>query len=262
MLLLDKIGGRAWERLGRLRHVVAVAWAVVRLAVQPDSWPRTARTVLARQIVFTGLDAMQFVAFVALVTGVSVVVQAQLWIGKLGQSELLGPLLVTVIVREVGPLLVNFIVIGRSATAMAAELAGMKVRNEVDVLDAQGVDPLLYLVMPRSVAVALSVFCLTLYFVLVSFGSGYLCGAFLGTGPGDPSVFLRSVLQGVAPDDFVNLLAKTLIPGLLTGVITGIEGLSIEGVATDIPVAVTRSVVRSNMALLLVSVIVSVLSYV
>jgi phospholipid/cholesterol/gamma-HCH transport system permease protein len=162
----------------------------------------------------------------------------------------------------VGPLLVNFIVIGRSATAMAAELAGMRVRNEVDVLDAQGLDPLLYLVMPRSIAMALSVFCLTWLFVLVSFGSGYLCGAFLGTGPGDPTVFVRSVLQGVEPGDFVNLLAKTLIPGLLTGVITSIEGLSIEGVATDIPVAVTRSVTRSNMALLLVSVTVSVLSYV
>jgi ABC-type transporter Mla maintaining outer membrane lipid asymmetry permease subunit MlaE len=69
-------------------------------------------------------------------------------------------------------------------------------------------------------------------------------------------------MQGVAPVDFVNLLAKTLIPGLLTGVITSMEGLSIEGVATDIPQAVTRSVVRSNMALLIVSVTVSVLSYV
>ena len=145
---------------------------------------------------------------------------------------------------------------------MAAELAGMRVRNEVDVLDAQGLDPLLYLVMPRSISMAVSALCLTLFFVLVSFGSGYVCGAFLGTSPGDPAIFLRSVMQGVAPVDFVNLLAKTLIPGLLTGVITSMEGLSIEGVATDIPQAVTRSVVRSNMALLIVSVTVSVLSYV
>jgi phospholipid/cholesterol/gamma-HCH transport system permease protein len=145
---------------------------------------------------------------------------------------------------------------------MAAELAGMRVRNEVDVLDAQGLDPLLYLVMPRSIAMAVCVLCLTLFFVLVSFGSGYLCGAFLGTSPGDPAIFVRSVVQGVTPGDFVNLLAKTLIPGLLTGVITAMEGLSIEGVATDIPQAVTRSVIRSNMAVLLVLVIVSVLSYV
>ncbi len=241
---------------------MAVAWAVVTLACRLDSWPRTTRTVLVRQIIFTGVDALSFVSFVAILAGISVVVQAQVWMARLGQSELMGPLMVTVIVREVGPLLVNFIVIGRSATAMAAELAGMRVRNEVDVLDAQGLDPLLYLVMPRAIAMAVCVLCLTLFFVLVSFGSGYVCGAFLGTSPGDPAIFVRSVVQGVTPSDFVNLLAKTLIPGLLTGVITAIEGLSIEGVATDIPQAVTRSVVRSNMALLLVSVIVSVLSYV
>ncbi len=241
---------------------MSVAWAVVRLACRLDSWPRTTRTVLVRQIIFTGVDAMGFVGFVAVLAGISVVVQAQVWMGRLGQSELLGPLLVTVIVREVGPLLVNFIVIGRSATAMAAELAGMRVRNEVDVLDAQGLDPLLYLVMPRSISMAVSVLCLTLFFVLMALGSGYVCGAFLGTSPGDPAIFVRSVMQGVVPVDFVNLLAKTLIPGLLTGVITSMEGLSIEGVATDIPQAVTRSVVRSNMALLIVSVTVSVLSYV
>jgi phospholipid/cholesterol/gamma-HCH transport system permease protein len=158
-------------------------------------------------------------------------------------------------------LLVNFIVIGRSATAMAAELAGMKVRDEIDVLDAQGLDPFLYLVLPRAVAFAVSVFCLTLVFVVVALGSGYLCGAFLGTGPGDPNIFVNSVLRGVVPGDVATLMAKTLIPGLLTGVIAALEGLSIEGVATDIPQAVTRSVFRSNLAVINVSVIVSVLTY-
>jgi phospholipid/cholesterol/gamma-HCH transport system permease protein len=262
MSVLGLIGNATLGHVGRLRHLMAVTWAVLGLACRLDSWPRTTRAVLARQIVFTGIDALSFVGFVAVLAGISVVVQAQVWMSRLGQSELLGPLLVTVIVREVGPLLVNFIVIGRSATAMAAELAGMRVRNEVDVLDAQGLDPLLYLVMPRAISMATCVLCLTLFFVIVSLGSGYVCGAFLGTSPGDPAIFVRSVVQGVTPIDFINLLAKTLIPGLLTGVITAMEGLSIEGVATDIPQAVTRSVIRSNMALLSVSVIVSVLSYV
>jgi phospholipid/cholesterol/gamma-HCH transport system permease protein len=217
--------------------------------------------VLARQIVFTGYDAIGFVAVVGLLTGISVVVQAQVWMGRLGQAELLGPMLVTVIAREVGPLFVNFIVIGRSATAMAAELAGMKVRHEVDVLDAQGLDPLVYILMPRAVAMAVCVFGLAILFVVFSFGSGYLCGAFMGTGPGDPSIFFRSVIGGLTSHDFYNILAKTLIPGLLTAVIAANEGLSVEGVATDIPQAVTRTVVRSNLAVLVVSVIVSVLTY-
>ena len=217
--------------------------------------------MLARQIIFTGYDAIGFVAVVALLTGISVVVQAQVWMGRLGQLELLGPLLITVIVREVGPLLVNFIVIGRSATAMSAELAGMKVRHEVDVLDAQGLDPLAFLVMPRAISMAACVFGLSILFMLFALGSGYLCGAFLGTGPGDPVIFARSVIRGISPDDFVTVLAKTLIPGLLTGVIASGEGLSVEGLSTDIPQAVTKTVVRATLSVLIVSVIVSVLTY-
>lgn len=261
MRVLSSIGGAAIGAYERLCYMMSVMWAVILLSVRPGSWRRTTRSVLARQIVFTGTDALGFVSFVALLAGISIVVQAQVWMGRLGQLELLGPLLVTVVVREVGPLLVNFIVIGRSATAMAAELAGMRVRNEVGVLDAQGVDPLLYLVMPRAVSLALCVLCLTVVFVVVSFATGYFCGALLGTGPDSPGIFARSVFRGMAPGDFYNLAAKTLIPGLMSAVIACIEGLSVEGVATDIPQAVTRTVVRSTMALLIVSVIVSVLTY-
>jgi phospholipid/cholesterol/gamma-HCH transport system permease protein len=262
MLLLTVPGNGVIGLYRRLRSVAANAAAVMVLAVRPSMWTRPVRSVLARQILFTGYDALGFVGIVALLAGVSVVVQAQVWMSRLGQSELFGPMLVTVIVRELGPLLVNFIVIGRSATAMAAEMAGMKVRHEVDVMDAQGLDPMVCLVMPRAISMALCVFCLTVFFVVVSFGSGYLCGAFLGTGPGDPGLFVRSVLQGVTGGDFLNLLAKTLIPGLMTGVIAAVEGLSVEGVATDIPQAVTRSVARSNLVVLVVSVIVSVLTYI
>jgi phospholipid/cholesterol/gamma-HCH transport system permease protein len=261
MSFLAAIGDGAISQFRRLRWLVAVAWSVVSLACRPGSWPRTTRTVFVRQIVFTGYDALGFVSIMALLTGIAVVVQAQVWMGRLGQSELLGPLLVAVIVRELGPILVNFIVIGRSGTAMAAELAGMTVRKEVDVLDAQGLDPMVYLVMPRAIGMAVCVCCLAVVFILVSFGSGYLCGAFMGTGPGDPTIFLRSVLRGAEPADFLNLLAKTLIPGLLTGVISSMEGLSVEGVATDIPQAVTRSVVRAYAAVVGVSVLVSILTY-
>ena len=262
MFVVTSIGKGAIDLYNRLCRIASLSTAVVMLALRPTSWPPPTRMVLARQIIFTGYDAIGFMAAVALLAGLSVVVQAQLWMGRLGQSEKLGPLLVAVLLREVGPLLVNFIVIGRSATAMAAELAGMKVRREVDVLDAQGLDPLVFLVMPRVIAMSVSVFGLAILFGVFSLGSGYLFGAFLGTGPGDPGVFMRSVIGGVSPDDVINILAKTLVPGLLTGVIAANEGLSIEGVATDIPQAVTRTVVRSNLAVLVVMVLVSILTYI
>ena len=167
-----------------------------------------------------------------------------------------------VIVRELGPLLVNFVVIGRSGTAIATELGNMKVSGEVRILDAQGLDPFTYLVLPRVLGVAVSVFCLTIIFIVVSFISGYLSGGLLGVNPGRPLFFFRSVFKAVSPSDVFNLLAKTIIPGILTGIICCMEGLSVSTSITEVPQATTRAVVRSVTALFIVSALVSVFTYI
>jgi len=93
------------------------------------------------------------VSLVAFLTGISVVVQAQVWLGKAGQSAMLGSVLIAVILREVAPLLVNFIVIGRSGTAIAVELANMKsVRRDQGTGGPGALDALLYLAIPRALA--------------------------------------------------------------------------------------------------------------
>jgi len=251
--------------LGRWRYnteVAAMLAGVFQLAVRPRFWPRTVREQLAKQILFSGVDALGLVSLIAVLAGISVVAQAQYWLNNFGQSAMLGPILVAVIIREAGPLLVSFVVIARSGTAIATELASMRVRREVDVLDAQGVDPMVYLVMPRVLGLAASTFCLTLVLIVVSLGSGFIFGVLLGTAPGSLSLFTGSVLGAIARADVANLLAKTLIPGLLVGAICTREGLCIRGSVTDIPRAATRGVVRSIAAALIVSAIASVLTYV
>src|SRR4029079_19157365 len=101
-------------------------------------------------------------------------VQLAFWTGKARQSQLLGPLLVAVVARELGPLLTNIVVIVRSSSAMATELGVLKIAGEVGGLEDHGRDQILHLIMPRVLGVALSTFCLTIVFILVAFASGYL----------------------------------------------------------------------------------------
>ncbi|MCX6357239.1 MAG: ABC transporter permease [Candidatus Aureabacteria bacterium] len=262
MTFIGTIGQRAIARMRASTHLFAVLGAILGQAARTRHWPRTTRSVFARQVLFTGVEALPFVALVAFLAGISVVVQVQLWLGRAGQSELLGGVLVAVIVREVAPLLVNFIAIGRSGAAMTVELANMKVLGEIKVLEAQGIDPLLYLAIPRALAMSVSVFCLTVWFTIVSFASGYAFGILSGTGAMDPMVFLITVLRGLRQADVYNLLAKTLAPGLLTAGICIIEGLSVRYSITEVPQAATRAIVRSIAALFIVSAVVSVLTYV
>ena len=75
---------------------------------------------------------------IALFAGVLVVVQVQLWVSKVAQSRLLGPVLVTVVIRELGRIHGEFAAIARSGNAITLELANMKISGEVRALTRRG----------------------------------------------------------------------------------------------------------------------------
>lgn len=261
MFVLTRVGENAISRWLYLKGLGAVAWGVLSIAARPRHWPRTVRDVFAKQVLFTGVDALGLTLLIGFLAGISIIAQAQYWLAEVGQSEMLGKLLCAVIIREIGPLLVNFVVIGRSGTAVATELAGMKVRNEVNVLEAQGIDPMTYLVMPRALGMVVSVFCLSVFFVTVALVSGYLFGLVQGVVSPDAGRYFSEVMAAAAPSDIYNFLAKTLVPPLLTASICSIEGMRVKGYVTEVPQAATRAVVKSIMALIMVSAVVSILTY-
>jgi hypothetical protein len=120
--LVGRLGGQLWAQWDELRHAAAVIGTVMEACVHPACWGRLGRKAFARQVLTIGVEPLGFVGAVAAFVGLSVVVQLTFWAGEAGQSQLLGPLLVTVVARELGPLLINLIVIVRNGSAMTAEL--------------------------------------------------------------------------------------------------------------------------------------------
>lgn len=261
-LSVSSIGSVARTYASELQYLAAVLGATLFLAVQPRRWGRTVRSVFSQQLLLFGVESVRFILILAALVGFSIVVQLDVWTGKLGQSQKLGPLLVVVVARELGPLFANFVLIVRGGAAIATELGLMKVGGEVRVLEAQGIEPLQFLVMPRALAMAVSAFCLTVIFIVVAFASGFGFGAFLGQTNPDPSVFINSVFKAVHPFDGIGLLVKCLLPALFTSVICSTEGLSVEGSVTEVPLAVKKALARSLGALFLTSVVVSLLTYI
>ena len=143
--ILASLGGLVRSQSRDARYLAAVLATTVFLSAQPRRWRRTVRGVFARQLFLAGVESIRFIFIVAILVGISVVVQLDVWTGKLGQSEKLGPLLVVVVVRELGPLFANFVLIVRGGSAIATELGLMRVGGEVRVLEAQGIEPLLFL---------------------------------------------------------------------------------------------------------------------
>jgi phospholipid/cholesterol/gamma-HCH transport system permease protein len=258
---LAAVGGVTIGSCRNLQYCAAVLGTIFMLGAQPRRWRRTVRKVFAEQLLELGVKSVRFTVVLAVLVGISIVVQLDVWTGKLGQSQKLGPLLVAVVARELAPLFANFVLIVRGGSSMATELGLIKAGGEVRVLEAQGIEPLPFLVMPRVLALAVSAFCLTVIFVVAAFASGFVFGAAIGQTNPDPSLFTISVFKAVRPFDAIGLLVKCLLPALLTGVICCTEGLSVEGGVTDVPAAVRVALARSLGALFLTSVVVSFLSY-
>jgi len=177
--------------------------------------------VETRQVLAVGVEPFTFACGVAVFVGFSVVVQLAFWTGKAGQSQLLGPLLVAVVARELGPILTNIVVIVRSSSAMATELGVLKINGQVSVLEGQGNDPFLHL---RVLGVAISTLCLTIAFILVALLSGYFFGAWLGTGSRDMWFFTNSVLNALHPQDIISILAKASCPLFLPALPVALAG--------------------------------------
>ena len=251
---------RVFQQWHHVLYLVAVIVTALWFALRPSHWRRTVWLVLRNQVFFTGVQGLRFVLLVAVLMGVAVVLQAQIWLTKAGQSEYLGPLLVAVLIRELGPLLVNIIIIVRSGSAIVAELGNMSAAGEVRALDAQGVDPFVYLVMPRVLGLAFAAGCLMLLFVTAALISGYIFGSFLAVNAGYPVQFVNNVLEATERSDIVRVLVKTFVPALTTGAICCIHG-STAVHATDVPKVTTRALSWSVAVLFIISVGTSVIMY-
>lgn len=239
-----RVGGKARRtgtRAGELARFIGATLRSVR------HYPVTARSLWLRtirsQIYFTAVQALPFVGTIALIIGMTVIVQAHAQGLQFTYSSVLGRLLATIVVRELGPLLAAVVVIGRSGTAIAAELATDNVLGETDAMESLGVDPLQFLVWPRVVGGAISVMLLTLLFNAVTLAAaGWMAWVLDGLPPAD---FARALQLALAPADVWLLALKGAVFGAGIAMLCSFAGLLAERRPTEIPKAVTRGVVLS-----------------
>lgn len=244
-----------------LCHLAAVVGTVLYTVVRPRFWTRQSCANVARQIRSVAVEPLGFVLALGVMVGISIVVQFTFWTGEAGQSQLLGPLLVTVVARELGPILIDLVVIVRSGSAMTTELGVLKIDGGVGVLESNGGDVFLDLVVPRVIGVALATFCLTIAFIIVAFASGYTFAAWTGRGSRDFLLFADTVSGAVQQKDVFNIVAKNLLPAFFASTSCCIGGLSVSGSYAEIPRAAQRALTRSITGILVTSAVVSMVTY-
>lgn len=251
--LLAATGRVSRARASFVLTIGALGFGVLRELPQPSSWRRPVRAEFARalrQAVGGGL-ATTLVA--ATLIGIAMVYQAMLWLGAAGQERLIGSILVTVLVREVTPVIVGLIVLGRSGMAVAAELSALQLGGQVHMLTAQGLDPFLLLVLPRAAALAIGAYTLGVLFALAAMTIGFIAGMVAGGEAMSLWEFTSTILGAMAIRDFVIFPTKMLLIGLLVALTAALTGLTARH-GEDAGRLLPRAFVRGTMAIMLTSV--------
>jgi phospholipid/cholesterol/gamma-HCH transport system permease protein len=179
--------------------------------------------------------------------------QALYWLNIAGSTDLLGSILVLVLVREIAPVLVGLMIVGRSGAVVLIELATLRAGGQYRTLDAQGIDPFTYLVLPRVLGLSLSTFCLTMVFITTALVVGHLTGTLLGIARTSFIAFLDSVLRSMHPTDYALLPVKTLAIGFAVGIVSCHTALGRPWTAAEVGRLIPRGFVRAVIAVFIVS---------
>jgi phospholipid/cholesterol/gamma-HCH transport system permease protein len=219
----------------------------------------TAFKILIMQILFTFVEALGITSLLAVGIGVAVIGLGMPYLAGFSQERHIYPLLITIVIRELGPLLTGFIIIARSATAIATEMAGMVISHEVEAYISVGVDPIEHLAVPRFLGVTISMFLLNCYFSLFGLGGSFLVAQLLNPIP--VSVYFNDLLQILTLSDLLISILKSICFGMIISTVAIIEGFAVERASTEIPVAGLRAVGSAFQGCILVDILLSVLYY-
>ena len=225
-----------------VRDSVGLVWQVLCSLPVVMKWP--VRKSLLKQLYFAGIQSVGPISGMGFLTGMIMVMQVS---NLVGRNELLTlQVLIWTVVRELGPLLTAIVIVGRSSSAIASELAAMQVNGEIQTIRRMGISPVSYLVVPRMLAMTTASMVLTFYFQVVAIGTGMIVTAWNidVSLSGEVSHFFEIL-------SFQEILAaflKSIFFGMLVSVVPCYYGLTVKRAMTEIPVAASRAVMRSLLA--------------
>ena len=224
-------------------------WRVVRAAVTPPFEFRE----LFRQLDEIGSKSLPLVALAGAATGVVLSLEARYSLTRFGAKSLLPAAIVFSVIHETGPIITGLVVSGRAGAGIGAELASMKVTEQIDAIEASAVNPYRLLAATRILACILMLPLLTL--------AADFCGLIMGwvtqalVEPVSLHQFISTGFNGADFNDFLPPTFKTAVFGLIIGLIACFQGMRTQGGAAGVGRAATSSVVLSSLFVILADVV-------
>ncbi len=230
-------------------NIAIFTWKVARaIFSRPFEWRE-----LVRQLDEVGSKSLPLVALAGSAIGVVLAMEARSSLTRFGAKSLFPSAIVYSVVQEMGPIITGLVVSGRVGAGIGAELASMKVSEQIDALEVSAVSPFRFLAAPRILACILMLPLLTI--------AADACGLIMGwvaqnlAEPLSFRQFVQSGFNGATLNAFLPPTFKTAVFGLIVGLIACFEGMTTSGGAEGVGRAATKSVVLASLFVILADVI-------
>ncbi len=218
-----------------------------RVVVHPLSFRVMA---VLRQAELTGVRAVPIIVVMSFLIGCIVAQQGAFQLRFFGASVFTVDLVGILTLRELAPLLTAIMVAGRSGSAITAELGSMQMREEIDALRVMGLEPANVLVLPRVLALILTVPLLSFLSVLATLAGAMLTLWIYVEIP--PVAFLQRLQGAVSFASLWSGLIKAPFMALIVGLIACTEGMAVRGSAESLGRHTTAAVVKSIFMVIVV----------
>jgi phospholipid/cholesterol/gamma-HCH transport system permease protein len=255
--LADTVGRSVFDLVGEARGLVGfLGLTVVRffwLLLRPRRLRFTSIAFHAEQ---TGLNAVPIVCLLSFLVGIVIAYQGAVQLRQFGADLFVVNLIGISVLRELGILVTAIILAGRSGSAFTAQIGTMKVNQEIDAMSTIGLDPVETLVLPRLIALLITMPLLTFLANLAGIGGGALM-AYVVLDV-DFGTFVRQFRSDVDIGHLWVGLVKAPVFAFAIAMVGCYQGLRVTGSAESVGILTTKSVVQSIFLVIVLDAIFSI----
>ncbi len=207
------------------------------------------------QLEFIGIKSLLIIVITGFFVGAVFGLQVGSIFSIFSAESLTGSATGLALTRELAPLITAFLIAGRAGSAITAELAAMKVNEQIDAMEAMGVNPLSYLVKPLLIASTVMMPLLCIFFILLGMIGSYVSALFIFDV--SEGIFREKVLEFIVMQDVIAGLVKAVFFGLVIATVACNCGLHARGGARGIGEATTTGVVTNLLSVLCLDVLIT-----
>ena len=203
-------------------------------------------STIRKQVLFTGYQALSLIGVIGVFTGI-LIGSLVYFLDATEATKSFAPYVQTLFteltITTLTPVFISLVIIARSGTAIASELANMKINKEVKLLESLGINLYYFVIFPRVIGMIVSMLSLTVYFLFFALFTEYVIISLLNV-----NLALTDTIRALTIQNFTQSLLKMFFIGISIAIIPAYYGLSAEKSYTEVPQVTTKGVVSSIIA--------------